>query len=117
MRALAARSGIETIAQHLAGDTVLRETTGVRRRTGNLADTPSRRFATGAQSVADALAAALPTGPLRPDTPVTGVPSTGRASTYSARQAPSMPSTSSWPILPPWPWHASTSATPSPPTS
>lgn len=73
IRALAARSGITTFDQHLAGDTVLQETTGLRRLTGNLIDAPSRRFAAGAQSIAVALAAELPTRCLRLDTPVAAV--------------------------------------------
>ncbi|MFG2949627.1 flavin monoamine oxidase family protein [Streptomyces adustus] len=73
VRALVARSGIDTFDQHLAGDTLLEETTGTRRLTGNLIDAPSRRFAAGAQSISVALAAALPTGTLRLCTPVTAV--------------------------------------------
>ncbi|MEV0597876.1 NAD(P)-binding protein [Streptomyces sp. NPDC050315] len=65
VRALAARSGIEVFDQYLAGDTVLQDATGTRRLPGNLIDVASRRFATGAQSLAAALAAALPTGALR----------------------------------------------------
>lgn len=73
VRTLAAGSGIATFDQHLAGDTMLQEVTGTRRLTGNLVDAPSRRFATGAQSLATALAAGLPTGALRLGTPVTAV--------------------------------------------
>ncbi|CAM5291909.1 MULTISPECIES: flavin monoamine oxidase family protein [Streptomyces] len=73
VRTLAARNGIDTFGQHLAGDTMLQETTGIRRLTGNLIDAPSRRFAAGAQSIPASLAAALPTGSLRLDTPVTGI--------------------------------------------
>lgn len=78
VRALAARSDIETFDQHLAGDTMLQETTGVRRLTGNLIDAPSRRFTAGAQSIAAALAAELPSGALRLDTPVTALHPNGR---------------------------------------
>ncbi|MCZ9351168.1 FAD-dependent oxidoreductase [Streptomyces mutabilis] len=78
VRTLAARSGIQTFDQHLAGDTMLQETTGVRRLTGNLIDAPSRRFATGAQDLAAALAAALPAGALRLDTPVTAIHPAGQ---------------------------------------
>ncbi|MFJ9034129.1 FAD-dependent oxidoreductase [Streptomyces sp. NPDC102274] len=60
VRALAARTGIETFGQHLAGDTLLQETTGIRRLAGNLIDAPSHRFAGGSQTIATALAAALP---------------------------------------------------------
>ncbi|MEU1181080.1 FAD-dependent oxidoreductase [Streptomyces sp. NPDC005820] len=78
VRSLAARGGIETFAQHLAGDTLLQETTGTRRLTGNLIDGPSHRFAAGSQSIATALAAALPAESLRLDTPVTAVHPDGR---------------------------------------
>ncbi|MFI5797957.1 FAD-dependent oxidoreductase [Streptomyces sp. NPDC051677] len=73
VRALAARSGIKTFEQHLAGDTLLQETTAVRRLHGNLVDAPSRRFAAGARSVTTALAAALPAESLRLNTPVTAL--------------------------------------------
>ncbi|MFJ8856318.1 flavin monoamine oxidase family protein [Streptomyces sp. NPDC102437] len=73
IRTLAARSGIATFDQHLAGDTMLQETTGIRRLAGNLIDAPSSRFAAGAQSIATALAAGLPAGSLRLGTPVTAV--------------------------------------------
>lgn len=73
VRTLAAGSGIATFDQHLAGDTMLQEVTGIRRLAGNLVDAPSRRFATGAQSLAIALAAGLPTGALQLGTPVTAV--------------------------------------------
>ncbi|GHC94798.1 FAD-dependent oxidoreductase [Streptomyces violaceochromogenes] len=78
VRTLAARSGIDTFEQHLAGDTMLQETTGIRRLTGNLIDAPSRRFAAGAQSLTSALAAELPTGTLRVDTPVTAIHPNGQ---------------------------------------
>ncbi|WP_078947612.1 FAD-dependent oxidoreductase [Streptomyces griseus] len=45
----------------------------IRRLAGNLIDAPSRRFAAGAQSIASALAAELPTGALRLDTPVPAI--------------------------------------------
>ncbi|MCG7523266.1 FAD-dependent oxidoreductase [Streptomyces sp. OfavH-34-F] len=78
VQALAVRSGIATFEQHLAGDTMLQETTGIRRLTGNLIDAPSRRFAAGAQSIAAVLTAALPAGSLRLDTPVTAIHTTGQ---------------------------------------
>ncbi|MFI7637369.1 flavin monoamine oxidase family protein [Nonomuraea sp. NPDC049400] len=78
VRALAARSGIETFDQHLAGDTLLQETTGTHRLAGNLIDAPSRRFANGSQSLASALAAALPTDMLRLNTPVTAIHPAGQ---------------------------------------
>ncbi|RXS88441.1 FAD-dependent oxidoreductase [Streptomyces sp. TM32] len=73
VRTLAARSGIETFDQHLAGDSLLQETTAIRRLAGNLIDAPSRRFAAGSPSITTALAAALPTGTLQLDTPVTAI--------------------------------------------
>jgi monoamine oxidase len=69
----AAHHGSATFDQHLAGDTLLQETTGVRRLTGNLIDAPARRFTAGAQSIATALAARLPDTTLRLNTPVTAV--------------------------------------------
>ncbi|MFG2375325.1 flavin monoamine oxidase family protein [Streptomyces sp. NPDC048504] len=76
---LAAHSGVTVFDQHLAGDTVLQEATGTRRLTGNLIDAPSRRFASGSQSLADALAATLPTGTLRLNTPVTAIHPAGKS--------------------------------------
>lgn len=73
VRTLAARSNIATFEQHLSGDTMLQETTGTRRLTGNLIDAPSRRFATGAHRLATALAAGLSAGALWLGTPVTAV--------------------------------------------
>ncbi|MFC8538179.1 flavin monoamine oxidase family protein [Streptomyces sp. NPDC057249] len=73
VRTLAVRNNIATFDQHLAGDTKLQEATGVRRLTGNLIDAPSHRFAAGAQSLAAALAAGLPSGSLRLDTHVTAI--------------------------------------------
>jgi monoamine oxidase len=73
VRELAAGSSIETFAQHLAGDTMLQDATGTRRLQGNLNDAPSHRFAAGGQSLALALAAALPEGSLRLGTPVTAI--------------------------------------------
>ncbi|MFI0555578.1 FAD-dependent oxidoreductase [Streptomyces scabiei] len=78
VRTLAARSGLETFDQHLAGDTMFEETTGTRRLTGNLIEAPSRRFTAGTQGVAGALAAALPPGSLRLDTPVTAIHPNGQ---------------------------------------
>ncbi|WP_247194827.1 FAD-dependent oxidoreductase [Streptomyces scabiei] len=54
------------------------ETTGTRRLTGNLIEAPSRRFTAGTQGVAGALAAALPPGSLRLDTPVTAIHPNGQ---------------------------------------
>ncbi|MDX2937092.1 flavin monoamine oxidase family protein [Streptomyces ipomoeae] len=70
---LAARLGIDTFEQHLAGDTLVQDATGVRRLPGNLIDAPARRFALGADALARALAAELPTDVLRLDSPVTAI--------------------------------------------
>ncbi|MFI7128721.1 flavin monoamine oxidase family protein [Nonomuraea sp. NPDC050153] len=73
VRKLATGGGVEIFAQHLAGDTLFQDVTGTRRFQGNLIDVPSYRFAAGAQSLASALAAALPQDGLRLGTPVTAV--------------------------------------------
>ncbi|MEU6608837.1 FAD-dependent oxidoreductase [Streptomyces shenzhenensis] len=71
--ALAARTGTEVFDQHLAGDAVLQDGTGVRRHPGNMIDVPAYRFATGAQRLASVLAAALPEDAVLLDTPVTAI--------------------------------------------
>ncbi|MET8563137.1 FAD-dependent oxidoreductase [Streptomyces flaveolus] len=78
VRDLAARGGVTTFDQHLAGDTLLQDTTGVRRLAGNLLDAPARRFTTGSRSLASALAAALPAGTVRLNSPVTAIHPDGR---------------------------------------
>ncbi|MFF8990409.1 flavin monoamine oxidase family protein [Streptomyces sp. NPDC014983] len=78
VRALTMLSGIATFDQHLAGDSLLQETTGTRRLTGNLMDTPSRRFTAGSQAIATALAAMLPTESLRLNEPVTAIHMNGQ---------------------------------------
>ncbi|MFC8719847.1 flavin monoamine oxidase family protein [Kitasatospora sp. NPDC057198] len=78
VRALTDAHAVAAFDQHLAGDTVVQEATGVRRLTGNLIDAPARRFTAGAQSLATALATALPAGTLRLGTPVTAVRPDGR---------------------------------------
>ncbi|MFF4522959.1 flavin monoamine oxidase family protein [Streptomyces bluensis] len=70
---LAARLGIDTFEQHLAGDTLVQDAAGVRRLPGNLIDAPARRFAPGADALARALAAELPVDVVRLDTPVTAI--------------------------------------------
>ncbi|MBE8474860.1 flavin monoamine oxidase family protein [Streptomyces justiciae] len=70
---LAARLGIATFEQHLAGDTLVQDTAGVRRLPGNLLDAPARRFTPGADTLAHALAAQLPTDAVRLDSPVTAI--------------------------------------------
>ncbi|MEU3498983.1 FAD-dependent oxidoreductase [Kitasatospora cineracea] len=71
VRALTDAHEIAAFDQHLDGDAVVQEAVGIRRLTGNLIDAPARRFTTGAQHLATALAAALPAGTLRLGTPVT----------------------------------------------
>ncbi|MGP3769619.1 flavin monoamine oxidase family protein [Streptomyces sp. SDT5-1] len=73
VRELAGSGGVELVDQHLDGDTMLQETSGVRRLTGNLLDGPSHRFVPGAQRLAHTLAARLPDEALRLGTPVTAV--------------------------------------------
>ncbi|MGW1169391.1 FAD-dependent oxidoreductase [Streptomyces sp. NPDC002550] len=70
---LAARLGIDTFMQHLAGDTLVQDATGVRRLHGNLIDAPARRFAPGAEALARALAAELPADVVRLESPVSAV--------------------------------------------
>ncbi|MFC8511810.1 flavin monoamine oxidase family protein [Streptomyces sp. NPDC057257] len=70
---LAARLGIDTFEQHLVGDTLVQDATGVRRLPGNLIDAPARRFAPGAEALTRALAAELPADVVRLDSPVTAI--------------------------------------------
>lgn len=73
VRAVVTRGGVEVFGQHLAGDTLLQEASGVRRLSGNLVDAPSYRFAAGARGVADVLAVGAdvrlgtPVSAVRPD--------------------------------------------------
>ncbi|WP_306317477.1 MULTISPECIES: FAD-dependent oxidoreductase [unclassified Streptomyces] len=73
VRTLARQGEVALIDQHLAGDTMLQETSGVRRLPGNLLDVPSYRFVPGAQQLADSLAAQLPAGTIRLGTPATAI--------------------------------------------
>lgn len=70
---LVARYGITTFEQHLAGDTLVQDATGVRRLPGNLLDAPARRFALGTDTLARALATELPADVVRLDSPVTAI--------------------------------------------
>lgn len=70
VRALTERFGVATFSQHLAGDTIVEDLNGVQRYAGNLIDAPSYRYAGGAATLTDALAASLPTGTLHLDHPV-----------------------------------------------
>ena len=60
--ALVERFGLTTFDQHLDGDTVYEDPTGVRRLDGNLVDGPAHRFVAGAAELANRLDAALPDG-------------------------------------------------------
>ena len=70
---LAARLGINTFEQHLAGDMLVQDATGVRRLPGNLIDAPACRFTPGAEALARALAAELPADVVRLGSPVTAI--------------------------------------------
>ena len=70
VRALVDRVGVATFSQHLDGDTIVEDLGGVQRYVGNMIDTPSYRYAGGAATLTDALAAGLPAGTLRLDHPV-----------------------------------------------
>ena len=67
------RLGLAAHAQHLAGDAVYDDLSGVRRLPGNPVDVPAYRYSSGAQALTEALAAALPTGTVRLGSPVIGV--------------------------------------------
>ncbi|MBO8196392.1 FAD-dependent oxidoreductase, partial [Streptomyces oryzae] len=86
--ALAARLGTGTFDQHLAGDMVLQDVTGVHRLPGNLIDAPARRFTTGADTLARGLAAELPARSLRLGTPVTAIRRSGTSSGALAVHTP-----------------------------
>lgn len=70
VRALTERFGVATFSQHLVGDTIVEDLSGVQRYAGNMIDAPSYRYAGGAATLTDALAASLPAGTLRLDHPV-----------------------------------------------
>ena len=70
VRALTERFGVVTFSQHLVGDTIVEDLSGVQRYVGNLIDAPSYRYAGGAATLTDALAARLPTGTIHLDHPV-----------------------------------------------
>ena len=73
VQSLIARFGIGVFAQHTAGDGLYEDRGGVRRLDGNPIDVPAFRYATGAQGIATALAATLPSGTVRLSSPVTGI--------------------------------------------
>ncbi len=70
VRELTERFGVATFSQHLVGDTIVEDLGGVQRYAGNMIDVPSYRYADGAATLTDALAASLPVGTLRLDHPV-----------------------------------------------
>ncbi len=65
--------GLQTHAQHLAGDAVYDDPQGARPMQGNPVDVPAFRFSDGAQTLAEARAAELPEGTVRLGSPVVGV--------------------------------------------
>ncbi len=70
VRALTERFGVATFSQHLVGDTIVEDLSGVQRYAGNMIDAPSYRYAGGAATLTDALGASLPAGTLHLDHPV-----------------------------------------------
>ncbi len=73
---LAAEAGLEVFDQHLAGDLVFQPGPRVERVRGNPLDVPSRRIASGMQSLAEALRARLPDTAVRLGEPVHAVTAT-----------------------------------------
>lgn len=71
--ALVERLGLQTHAQHLAGDAVYDDPQGARPMRGNPVDVPAFRFSDGAQALAEARAAELPEATVRLSSPVVGV--------------------------------------------
>lgn len=65
--------GVAVHEQHLAGDALFHQPDGGQRLSGNPIDVPCFRFSHGAQELAESLAAGLPSGIVRRDTPVTMV--------------------------------------------
>ncbi|WP_323792437.1 flavin monoamine oxidase family protein [Nocardioides sp.] len=75
--ALAARLGLGGFEQHLAGNARYQDASGEQEVDGNPIDVRSFRLAGGTASLATALAAALPAGVLRLDSPVSDVEQDG----------------------------------------
>ena len=73
VEALTSRLRISTFAQHTAGGALFQDVTGVHRLPANPFDVPAYRYGTGADSLAVALAATLPTHRLRLNSPVTAI--------------------------------------------
>jgi monoamine oxidase len=70
---LIADLGVPTHEQHLAGDAVYHDRSGMQRLQGNPIDVRSGRFALGADSLTRAIAADLPAGTVRLSCEVTGL--------------------------------------------
>ncbi len=70
---LIAELGVATHPQYTAGDALLQLPSGVQRIEGNPMDVSSGRFVSGAQGLAEAMAARLPTGTIELDHAVTSI--------------------------------------------
>ena len=66
-------AGLATFEQHLAGDMIYQDRGGARRIAGNQLDVASYRFADGAQSIGETLAAGLAEGVVRLGASVTAI--------------------------------------------
>lgn len=76
-RSLVEEFGLSTFSQHLRGDALFEgESEGLRRLSGNPIDSPSTRFAGGAQGLARGVADRLPSGTLHLADPVIAVTAT-----------------------------------------
>ncbi|MEU4446190.1 FAD-dependent oxidoreductase [Actinosynnema sp. NPDC050801] len=73
---LVARLGLDTFAQHTAGSAIFQDAKGTHRLQGNPIDGPAHRYTAGADALTDGLAATLPAGALRLNTPVTAIRAT-----------------------------------------
>ena len=73
LAALVERLGLQTHAQHLAGDAVYDDPQGARPMQGDPVDVPAFRFSDGAQALVEARAAEMPEGTVRLSSPVAGV--------------------------------------------
>lgn len=77
VQALVTRLGLDTFRQHTAGSALFQDATGTHRLPDNPIDVPAHRYSTGAGALTDRMAAALPPGTLRLNTPVTAIRATG----------------------------------------
>src|SRR5690625_2712674 len=87
IQTLNSRLAVATFAQHTAGSALIQDGSGVHRLPGNPIDVAAYRYATGADTLAIRLAAALPQNALRLGAPATairlvtdGIEEIGRAS-------------------------------------